>query len=309
MILGPNQVQHGRTDDTLEARSQEPGKTAVAVQDGVVTAENSGAFVHPLHENTVGMIGPLQREHFLPALAVHNNSIHFAGTNGTEGFLGFAQACDQFPARKGPQFLGPAVILLVSQPFSAFRQLLLPHSQVQSAEHFFWVRQGSNEPAQRRREPFNERGHRHNLLVSGQIRLLVNVDDFQVIPILQVLLTNPLDILYSQRRFQRGSAYIQTQDVLCLARMGAGSLQFPGQSEFPLSCRAALFRGEFHVGPPELGQSTFRRSRPTNSRTLLDRSPTIVRSGSGSLLTRVGIATIWSLRASCGFSLRSITSI
>ena len=73
-------------------------KRPFAVQDGVVATENSGAFVHPLHENTVGMIGPLQREHFLPALAVHNDGIHFAGTNGTEGFLGFAQACDQFPA-------------------------------------------------------------------------------------------------------------------------------------------------------------------------------------------------------------------
>ena len=65
------------------------------------------------------------------------------------------------------------------------------------------------------REPFDERGHRHNLLVSGQIRLLVNVDDFQVIPTLQVLLAHPLDILDSQLRFQRGSADVQTQDVLC----------------------------------------------------------------------------------------------
>jgi hypothetical protein len=109
-------------------------------------------------------------------------------------------------------------------PFSAFRQLLLPHFQVQSEEYFFQVRQVPNEPSQREREPFNERGHRHNLFVSGQIRLLVNVDDFQVIPTIQVLLTNLLDILYSQRRFQRGSAYVQTQDVLCLERMGAGLL-------------------------------------------------------------------------------------
>jgi hypothetical protein len=137
MIVGPNQVQHGRTDDALEPRSQKPGKTTVAMQDGVVTAENSGAFIHPLHENTVGMIGPLPREHFLLALAVHDNGIHFAGTNGTEGFLGFAQAGCQFPARKARQFLQGAVFLPVSQPFAAFRQLLLLHSQVQSEEHSF----------------------------------------------------------------------------------------------------------------------------------------------------------------------------
>jgi hypothetical protein len=99
MIVGQNQIQHGRTNDALEPPSQKPGKTAVAVQDGVIAAENSGAFIHPLHESTVGMIGPLQREHFPLALAVHDNGIHFAGTNGTEGFLGFAQACEQFPAR------------------------------------------------------------------------------------------------------------------------------------------------------------------------------------------------------------------
>ena len=101
MVVGPNQVLQGRTDDALKPCSQEPGKTVVAVQDGVVAAENRGAFVHLLHENTIGMIGPLQREYFLPAWAVHNNGIHFAGTNGTQGFLGFAQACDQFTARQG----------------------------------------------------------------------------------------------------------------------------------------------------------------------------------------------------------------
>jgi hypothetical protein len=94
--------------------------------------------------------------------------------------------------------------------FFAFRQLSLPYFQVQSEEYFVLVRQVPNEPSQREREPFNERGHRHNLLVSGQIRLLANVDDFQVIPTIQVLLTKLLDILYSQRRFQRGSVYVQT---------------------------------------------------------------------------------------------------
>ena len=118
-------------------RSQEPGKTAVAVQDCVVAAQNRGAFVHPLHENTVGMIGPPQREHLLPALAVPNDGIDFAGTNGTEGLLGFTQACDQFPARKGWQFLRGAVFLPVSQALSAFQKLRLPHSHVQSEEHFF----------------------------------------------------------------------------------------------------------------------------------------------------------------------------
>jgi hypothetical protein len=66
-----NQALHRRTNYALKSGSQQPGKTAVAVQDSVVAAKNGGAFVHPLHENTVGMVGPLQREHLLPAWAVH----------------------------------------------------------------------------------------------------------------------------------------------------------------------------------------------------------------------------------------------
>jgi hypothetical protein len=91
------------------------------------------------------------------------------------------------------------------------------------------------------------------------MRLLVNVDDFQVISTLQVLLANPFDIRYSQSRFRRGSAYVQTQDVLCLARINeiqqtsprgeAGLHYLPCQSGFPLSCRAALHWGLLHVVP------------------------------------------------------------
>ena len=95
-------------------------------------------------------------------------------------------------------------------PFFASRQLSLPNFQVQSKEHFVVVLQVPNEPSQRAREPLNECGHRHNLLVSGQIRVPANVDDFQIILTVQVLLANLLDILYSQLRFQRGSVYVQT---------------------------------------------------------------------------------------------------
>ena len=48
---------------------------SITSRSGVVAAENSSAFVHPLHENTVGMIGPLQGENFLSTVAVHNNGI------------------------------------------------------------------------------------------------------------------------------------------------------------------------------------------------------------------------------------------
>ncbi len=129
------------------------------MQYDVSAAVNSSAFVHPLHESTVGMIGPLQREHFLPASTVHNNGIHFAGTNGMEDFLGFAQSCDQFPARKSLRYFFGGHNLAFPQPNSAFHPLFLGHSQVQPEEHFFKVRQVPNEPSQRKRGPLDKRGH------------------------------------------------------------------------------------------------------------------------------------------------------
>src|ERR1700690_3365210 len=136
-----------------------------------------------------------------------------------------------------------------------------------------------------------------------------NVNDFQVIPTIQVLLTNLLDILYSQRRFQRGSVYVQRQEVLCLERMGARLSHFRGRSALPLSRRAGLFRGLFHVDLSELGQTPGCRAKPINVRSVLERSPMIFRTGPGRSLTKVGTATIWSPRAICGFFKRSITSI
>ena len=99
------------------------------MQDGVVAAENSGAFVHLLYENTVDMVGPFDREHLLPAWAVHHNGIHLTGTNGTEGFLGFVQACDQFLARQGRRLSEERLFFLLTN-LSAFYRLLVPLVQI-----------------------------------------------------------------------------------------------------------------------------------------------------------------------------------
>src|ERR1700678_4325675 len=63
-------------------------------------------------------------------------------------------------------------------------QPLLLHADIQSGEHFLKVRQVPNEPSLREWEVFNECGYRDYLLVPGEVRLLVNVDDLKVIPIL-----------------------------------------------------------------------------------------------------------------------------
>ena len=108
----------------------------------------------------------------------------------------------RIPERSSPGDSGQERFPIDRRPFgrdavgsAATAIYVLPHFQVQSEEHFVQVRHVADEPLQREREPLDERGHRHNLLVSGQIRMLVDVDDFQVVPALQVLLAHPLEIL------------------------------------------------------------------------------------------------------------------
>ena len=98
MVVGPDEVEHGSTNNPLGLDSEESGETAITMQNDVVGTENRSAFVHPLNENTVCMVGSFQCEDLVPALAVHHNRVHFARANCPKGFLGLIQACNQFPA-------------------------------------------------------------------------------------------------------------------------------------------------------------------------------------------------------------------
>ena len=56
----------------------------------MVAAEDRGALIHSFDEHPVGVIGPLQGEHFLATAALHNNGIDVAGADGAQGLLGVA---------------------------------------------------------------------------------------------------------------------------------------------------------------------------------------------------------------------------
>src|SRR5690242_9709784 len=58
-----------------------------------------------------------------------------------------------------------------------------------------------------------------------------------------------------------------------------------------------------------LRQGAGRKSKPTSTRLVSDKSPIILRTGTGSLRTSVGMARIWSPLESWGRSAKSITSI
>src|SRR5690606_39492244 len=71
----------------------------------------------------------------------------------------------------------------------------------------------------------------------------------------------------------------------------------------------ALGGGRFGVGHDHaVPDGACCTSRPTRTRSEFDRSPMIRLIGGGRRRTSVGIATIWSLRASSGLAMRSMTS-
>jgi hypothetical protein len=81
-------------------------------------------------------------------------------------------------------------VVCIRRPFrfphslSPFHRLVFAYFQTQSQKHIFLVRQVPHDPAPRERAPYYEHGHRRDLIVPGQMSLLVDVDDFQVIAIL-----------------------------------------------------------------------------------------------------------------------------
>src|SRR6185436_20434532 len=113
---------------------------------------------------------------------------------------------------------------------------------------------------------------RHDLFALREGWLLVDVDDLQLVPPLEVLVADDPQVVHGARRSGGHAGDEQAEDVLPSHRLT-------------------------------------RRSSPTRTRSVFERSPMIFLIGSGSRRTSVGTARIWSPRASCGFCRRSIISI
>jgi hypothetical protein len=56
------------------------------------------------------------------------------------------------------------------------------------------VREVTDDPPQGQRQQFYDSGCGYDLFILGQSRILINVDDFQLVSSLQDLLTNSVDI-------------------------------------------------------------------------------------------------------------------
>jgi hypothetical protein len=122
----------------------------------------------------------------------------------------------------------------------------------------------ADDAAQRTGKPFDQRRHGDDLVAHDQRGLLLHVDDFQVDVAAKVLVANAAHRLNGFNGL-RGRA-----------------IDVEGQRPAFIGCRIG------HVAALLGGRSC----RPTRTRSVSDRSPTIVRIGSGSLRTTVGTARI-----------------
>src|SRR5581483_5642271 len=164
--------------------------------------------------------------------------------------------------------------------------------QVQPYQHALVVRQIANNPPQRQGQLFDQGGGGHNLFILGQGRLLVKIDDFQIVLSLQVLRADCIDIEDGAPGRGCRPRHVQAKHI---------PFYVPGRSL--RHCPGFRQRVRFH-------DDTFsgHSSSRTSTCCVFDRSPMIRFNNGGSRRTRVGTAMIWSPAAICGCFNRSTTS-
>jgi len=128
-------------------------------------------------------------------------------------------------------------------------------------------------------------GRRCNYLgISCLVEVLVHVYDLKLMAPLEMLLTQSLDVFHGSKRLGRHSGHIQLEYVCSGLHLLGCRL---------VACRCVVSGIVFHIrllNDHALGRGS--KSSPMSTRSVSERSPIIFRSGGGSLLTRVGRATI-----------------
>ena len=212
-------------------------------------------------------------------------------------------------------------------PFPLFLRL----SQIQADQDAIDIRQVADEPAQRQRQFLDQRGRRD--VSFREDRLLIHIDHFKIVTSAQIFFAYFADVENGLCRAGCGAGDVQAQHVFRFVPFrrrplhGFQLFAFPGigfSHDSLLNCAwltldtIRIFQarhGYFESIRMEtmiaalvvLGKAAqrllFRRAQiqPHQDAGSLERSPMIFLIGSGSLRTRVGMARIWSPRASFGF--------
>src|SRR5580698_317513 len=117
--------------------------------------------------------------------------------------------------------------------------------------------------------------------------MLVDIDDFEIVTAAQSLFAESPDILYRPERPRSAACHEEAQTVVVLSVLNGSVLN---RHSFGRQGVVRRSRRLHSAAFPVRGL----RSRPTRTRSVLDRSPMIFLTGVGSCRTRVGIARIWS---------------
>ena len=123
----------------------------------------------------------------------------------------------------------------------------------------------------------NQGRSHHNLIFPSALMLLVKVHDGEVVVVFQVGLADGLEIGDGATRPRRAAGDVKPQNISVPRRQGLGGGR---QNGYPTSFFSSMRANGF--------DSRVRRSRPTKTRSVLDRLPMIFRIGEGSLRTSVG---------------------
>src|SRR6185503_9058836 len=97
-------------------------------------------------------------------------------------------------------------------------------NEIESEQHALAIRQVTDDPAHRQRQLLDERRRRDDLLTLREDRLLVDVDDFEIVAALEILLADGFQVADRARRSRRQAGDVESQDVPVAGRRLTGAL-------------------------------------------------------------------------------------
>src|SRR6185295_8393492 len=133
-------------------------------------------------------------------------------------------------------------------------------TNVESQQDPLYIRHVANQPAKRDRETLDQCRRCDDLVAPRERQILVDVDHFEVVQTLQMLLTDSADVLNRPYRPARRARDVQPEQIFPLL-LGSG--------------RALPSNRRFGHGRAPTLRRRGRRSRPTRTLSALERSPMI----------------------------------
>ena len=87
-------------------------------------------------------------------------------------------------------------------------------SELEAEEHFLGVGEVADDAPQRRRQLLDQRRRRQNLVLFGQLGMLDDVDDLELIAAGEIGLAESLQVLDGERGARRGAGDIELEQEL-----------------------------------------------------------------------------------------------